>query len=321
MAGDCERVGVVLLNLGGPKDLSQIEPFLVRLLSDPMVVPIPWPVRTWLARRIARRRAPMVAEHYRAIGGGSPIDEQSKLQAEALGRGLGSGFLIKYAFRHAAPFIEDAIQELVSAGVGKVLALTAYPQWSQTTSGSSIQELKKRAKQYGLEMWVTPSFPEARRYIQALLEASLPLIEEQTYVLFTAHGLPQRLVDKGDPYVSEVHNTVKALASGLPAGVKHALVFQSRMGPAKWTKPYLTDEIERLGKSGIEDLVLIPVSFVCENLETLYELDIEIADFAKSCGIKRFFRAETPGLRAGFIEGLQEMVIDAVDKAGWRARL
>lgn len=319
MAKDVDSVGVVLLNLGGPRDTSDIEPFLVNLLSDPQVVGLPWPLRPWLAKRIARRRAPLVAKHYQAIGGASPIDEQSRSQAQELGRRLGPGFLVDYAFRHAEPFAADAIRSLVSAGVRKVVALPAYPQWSQSTSGSAIEDFRRQAARHAVEMDWVKSYPEAPGYIQALLDAALPSLQNCSYVMITAHGLPQRLIEKGDPYVKEVQKTADAFVRRLPAGTRHSVAFQSRMGPAAWTQPYLTDEIVRLGQSGVKDLVLVPISFVCENLETLYELDIQVAQLAGQCGIERFVRVPTPGLSVSFIDALAELVLETAHQAGWRS--
>jgi len=312
-----QKTGVVLLNLGGPVSLEAIHKFLINMLSDPDLVPIPWPLRPILAHRIAKRRCGVVAEHYRAIGGQSPIGEQTEAQVAALAKQLGQGYLVKHAFRHSPPDAVRAVKELVARDVKQIVALPAYPQWSQTTTGSALKDLKKACRPYPLDLRATPSFPDGPGYIQALAEEAYDLLEENTHVIVSAHGLPQRIVNKGDPYLAEVERTFAALKAELPRGVTCSLAFQSRLGPIEWTRPYLTDEIRRLGQAGTRSLMVVPVSFVCENLETLYELDLETAQLAKECGIATYRRAATPGTHPAFIDELTGLVLRTVKLAGW----
>jgi protoporphyrin/coproporphyrin ferrochelatase len=311
------KTGVVLLNLGGPESLEAIHDFLVNMLSDPDLVPIPWPMRPLLARRIAKRRSAVVAEHYRAIGGKSPIREQSEAQVAALAKQLGRGFAVKYAFRHSPPDTARVVRELAAQGVKQIVALPAYPHWSQTTTGSALKDIKKACRPHSLDLQATPSFPDGPGYIRALAEEACDLVEENTHVLVSAHGLPQRIVNKGDPYVTEVERTFAALKAQLPEGTACSLAFQSRLGPVEWTRPYLTDEISRLAAAGTSSLLVVPVSFVCENLETLYELDLETAQLAKENGITTFRRAAAPGTHPAFIDELTRLVRRAVKQAGW----
>jgi ferrochelatase len=308
---DRQPTGVVLMNLGGPRNEEEIAPFLTSLLSDPQVVPVPWPVRPLLARKIARRRSPAVAEHYRAIGGSSPIEEQTRAQVEALELELGDGYQVRHAFRH--------MREFAAAGIRRVVALPAYPQWSQTTSGSAVRDLGRAARPHGIRVREAPSYPEEQGFILALTELVQPYLADCEHLIISAHGLPERIVRKGDRYVNEVCQTARALAVALPEGTSWSLAFQSRLGRMEWTRPYLTDEIRRLGEAGVRSLVVVPVSFACENLETLYELDIETAELARSCGIEKYQRVPAPGCHRAFIHELAQVARRTSREAGWEA--
>jgi ferrochelatase len=303
--------------MGGPANEHEIAGYLRRLLSDPEIMPLPWPLRTLLARRIARRRAPHTAEHYRAIGGASPIADETRVQAEALARELGSGFRVRYAFRYSEPGAEQVTASLAHEGVRRLVALPAYPQWSRTTSGSATDDLGRAARKAGLDLTVARSYPQGPGFVDALWDQAGALLADSTHVVFSAHGLPLRIVRAGDPYVDEIEKTVAALAARLPADTPYSLAFQSRMGMAEWTRPYLADEIQRLGQDGVNAVLVVPVSFACENLETLYELDIEIAALARRCGILAYRRAPAPGCHVGFIAELARVARDAVRGAGW----
>lgn len=172
-----QPTGVVLMNLGGPRNEDEIAPFLTSLLSDPQVVPVPWPVRPLLARRIARRRSPRVAEHYRAIGGRSPIEEQTRAQVEALELELGEGYQVRHAFRHSPPGADRVMREFAAAGIRRVVALSAYPQWSQTTSGSAVRDLNRAARPHGIKVREAPSYPEEEGFILALKELIQPYLD------------------------------------------------------------------------------------------------------------------------------------------------
>jgi len=311
------HIGVVLLNLGGPYGQEAVAPFLRSLLSDPDVMPLPWPLRPLLARRIARKRAPVVAEHYRRLGGGSPIEEQTRAQVAALQDALGPGFLVRFAFRHAPPRARQAVRELAAAGVRQLVALPAYPHWSGSTTGSALRDLERAAALHGIQVCPVRSYPEGRGYLEALAQLTRPLLSDGARVVLSAHGLPESFVRRGDPYVDEVRATARALADYLPAGTECTLAFQSRMGRGEWTRPYLVDEIRRLGKEGAGAVVVVPLSFACENLETLYELDVEVAGLARSSGIASYRRVPAPGNHDLFIDELATQVQRRVTAAGW----
>jgi len=310
-------IGVALLNLGSPETPAEIPDYIRRLLSDPDVLPLPWPIRQLVGRVAAYRRSGFVAEHYRAIGGRSPLHAETRRQVEALRSALGRDFVVRFAFRHSTPFAGPVLDGLVAAGVKRVVALPAYPQYSRTTTGSGVRELRREAFKRGVEICEVRSYPDAPGYLDALAEETTKLLEPGAHVLYCAHGLPLRIVEAGDPYVDEVERSVRALVSRLPTGTSHSLAFQSRVGRMKWTGPYLRDELRRLGAEGVRALVLVPLSFVCENLETLYELDIEHAALATEAGIKRYRRVPTPGSHPSFIRALGELCRQAVQDAGW----
>ena len=313
-------IGVVLLNLGGPESEEEIPLFLRRLLSDPDVVPIPWPIRPLLARVIAHQRKDRVVHHYRAIGGKSPIGEQTRAQVQAIQARLGNGYLVRHVFRHSAPWARDVVRELSNLEVRRLIALPAYPQWSRSTTGSALADLEQAAKGCSLAVRAVRSYPAAPGWIEALRSLLFPLLEDGTHVIFSAHGLPARSIRRGDPYVGEVQETAAALAALLPRGTGHSLAFQSRLGPVEWTRPYLTDELCRLGTAGCRAVVVVPVSFVCENLETRYELDSETAEWARQCGISSYHRVPTPGCHPAFIEELALQVQRTTREAGWEKK-
>jgi len=309
--------GVLLLNMGGPEKKEDIALFLRSLLGDPMVFGAPWPVRPLLARMITSRRLEMVSEHYEAIGGKSPVIPETRAQAEALSLKMFRACPVNYAFTYSEPKPETAVLEMKAAGIRRIIALPLFPQWSKTTSGAVVRDVKKACTNQGLELAVTRSFPDEAGYIKAMAELTLPLVGEGAYVLYSAHGLPESVIRKGDPYVQEVESTVSALKESLPRGVQSSCAFQSRVGPVRWVRPFLDEEIRRVAQEGVKSIVTVPVSFVCENLETLYELDIEIAQLAAECGIESFKRTPAPGVHPAFIGMLEKLVIQTSEKAGW----
>ena len=200
-----------------------------------------------------------------------------------------------------------------------VTSLPAYPQWSQTTSGSAVRDLGRAARLHGIQVRQAPSFPDEEGFIVALRELIQPYLADCEHLIISAHGLPERIVRKGDQYVNEVCRTAQALAGELPEGLSWSLAFQSRLGRMEWTRPYLADEIRRLGEAGVRSLAVVPVSFACENLETLYELDIETAELARSCGITRYRRVPAPGCHRAFIHGLAQVARRTSRESGWEA--
>lgn len=312
-----EPIGVALLNMGGPASVGEIRPFLTRLFSDAVMLPLPTPLRQLAARVIAWRRAPRVAGRYKAIGGGSPVGSESARQAGALQERLGDSFAVRHVFRYSDPGPGAVLDQLYLQGVRRLVALPAYPQWSVTTSGSSVSHLGRAANHLGVEWLEAPSYPAGEGFVRTLAQGILPLLTGAEHLLFTAHGLPRRVVDRGDPYVEQVEQTVRALGCELPESPPRSLAFQSRLGPVEWVGPNIDDEIRRLGSAGIRKLVVAPVTFTCENLETLWDLDREMAELARQCGIEDYCRAPVPGIHPDFIGQLARLVREQAHRAGW----
>ena len=301
-------IGVILLNLGGPAGEWEIPHFMRRVLSDPAILSLPWPFRPLLASLIVWRRRAAVVEHYRAIGGKSPLAEQTQAQIQALQQLLGTDYLVRYVFRHSAPRADAVLRELAALGIRRIIVLPAYPQWSKSTTRSAMLDLMDAASEHRMEVQSVHSYPTAPGLIEALAEQAASGQNGATHVIFSAHGQLVRDVHRGDPYTQQVRETVAALASRLPPGVPSSLAFQSPVGPLAWTKPSLGEEIRRVGSLGCRTLVVVPVSFTCENLETLFELDIEMARLAAAHGITSYKRIPTPGCHPAFIRTLADLV-------------
>jgi len=314
---DGPRWGVALLNMGGPATTADVQGFLERLLSDPYVTGIPvGGLRRWVARRVAKKRAPLTIPRYQAIGGGSPIRPQTEAQAQALSLAL-EGLPVAAAMRYSAPSADEAAQKLAAAGATHVVALPLYPQYCRATSETSQLDFKRAAAARGLAVREVRSYPALEGFIEAISEnihAILPHLMNPV-VIFSAHGLPERMAKKGDPYPGEIHATVRALAARLPAGVPHKLAFQSRLGPVKWLGPYLDEVVRRVATGGQQDVMVVPISFVSEHIETLHELDVEVRAIAEEAGVRRFVRVPTVQTHPAFIAGLAELASRAIETA------
>jgi protoporphyrin/coproporphyrin ferrochelatase len=318
------RIAVFLLQLGGPKTLADIEPFLKNLFED--VLPVPRLVRPMVARMVARRRAPKVAPQYRLMGGGSPLLANTEAQAGALESELerrGWNAKVLVTMRFAPPRALTALAEAQRDWADATwVALPLYPQYSFATTRSSLDELQAlltAAEQTRLQ--IVQAYPKEPGYVEALAAAvdeavaRVPAeLHSAAHVVFSAHGLPLRLVRQGDPYPEQVRDTVAATMAKVRAVLPHTLAFQSRVGPVKWLEPSVIDMVSALGKGGTKALVVVPVSFVSDHIETLVELDIDLRETAKQAGVVHFERAATPGVRSPFIGGLAGLVERAVEQ-------
>ncbi len=312
------RWGVALLNLGGPQTPGDVEPFLFNLLDDMLGVPF-GPLRRLLARRVAKKRARVVAPRYEAIGGGSPLRQQTETQARALAAALGDlGAPVAVAMRYAPPRADEAAATLKESGATHVVALPLYPQYSKATSGSSLADFRAAAEAAGLRSAeVAEGWPEMSGFVEAVaadLNAQLDGLNNAV-VVFSAHGLPEKSARNGDAYPGEVARTVAALASRLPSGTRWTQAYQSRLGPVRWLGPHLDETVRRLGAEGARAVVVVPVSFVSEHLETLYELDIELEAQARAAGVKTYRRVATPQSHPAFIAGLADLVRQVITRA------
>ncbi len=324
-------LGLVALNLGGPGSLDEVEPFLRRLFGDPEVIQLGWarPLQPLLAWAIARRRAPVSREAYAQIGGKSPIAGESRKQAEAVAEALGRrGHVVVPSVAMAAwhPNAEEALAELAAAGVRRVVALPLYPHESRTTTGSSLGQLETaRARRGdGIEIAEIRRYPDADGYLAAVADrieeaiAGLPPEHrDRAPVLFSAHGLPESYIRRGDPYLDDVRTTVQAVARRLGLGPRVKLCFQSRVGPQRWLGPSTETALDELAAAGETAVVVVPIAFTGEHIETLQEIDILYRERALAAGIRHFARARTVGCHPAFIGALADLVEAAARGRGW----
>ena len=316
---------VILFNLGAPCCEKSTRPFLFNLFNDKAIITIINPFRWVLAHFISRRRAPMVNKDvYSHLGSRSPLIEHTHAQANTLKeklQGLGVNPQVVVAMSYAPPTIENAVDVAKASVAGKVILLPLYPQFSTTTTGSAMNEWNRYANKVSLHKDVVAidQYPQQDKVVAAhvkLIRRALSQvpINETVRVLFSAHGLPQKIVDKGDPYERQVHMTVNAVVEKLISEGEElqdwVICYQSKVGPLKWLEPSLDTEIERAGRDGIGVLV-IPIAFVSEHSETLVELDVEYREMAEEAGVPFFIRVPTVSTESLFIEGLAELVIEA----------
>jgi ferrochelatase len=315
------KLAVVLFNLGGPDGPDAVEPFLRNLFADPAVVSLPGLIRWPLAWMIAAHRAPIAREIYARIGCRSPILEETQSQASALERLLkarGHEARVFVAMRYWKPFSDDTASVVVAWRPERTVLLPLYPQFSTTTSASSIRAWSVAARGAGL---VGPQsriccYPRGKGFIAAVValirEAwarRRPGIEYR--LLLTAHGLPKRIIGRGDPYQWQVEQSAAGIVAGLAIkNLDWTLGYQSRVGPLQWIGPATDDEIRKAAGRG---LVVAPIAFVSEHSETLVELDMEYAKLAGESGVMDYIRVPTVGIHPGFIDGLAEMVLRAAD--------
>jgi ferrochelatase len=332
---DGERVGVLLLNLGGPESLEDVQPFLFNLFADPDIIRLPRLFRFLqrpLAQFISTLRAPKSAEGYAAIGGGSPLRQMTAEQADALSLALKGKNLpakVYVGMRYWHPFTEEAISQIKSDGITRLVVLPLYPQFSISTSGSSLRLLENifREDEYLVNMQhtVIPSWYQREGYVQAmanLIEKEVYKFEkpEEVHIFFSAHGVPVTYVeDAGDPYKAEMEECVELIMNAVKdrgINCQHTLAYQSRVGPVEWLKPYTDVTIRELGKCGIKNLLAVPVSFVSEHIETLEEIDMEYRQLALESGIKNWGRVPALGCEPTFIADLADAVIEALPYVG-----
>ncbi len=313
-------IAVLLLNMGGPDSLLAVKPFLENLFSDPAITGLPRFLRQPLAAMLSSSRAKKVTPRYDLIGGRSPLNSITKkqcdvLESELTDRGLDS-ISVRPALRYWHPFISESAAWVREKEVEKIIALSLYPQFCRATTGTCLDELKSTlgANDMLHMVEVVDRWPVNPGYIGALAgtitEAlqSIPEPErDDTVILFSAHGVPQSLIRKGDPYLAETTQTVKSVMRIL-GDRPNTLAFQSRLGPVKWLEPSLSDALAQLAKKGKPPVVVVPVSFVSDNIETLYELDIQHKEIAEGLGIKTYVRAPTLNTRPDFIAALADLV-------------
>jgi len=310
-----ERTAVLLLQMGGPDSLESVEPFLYNLFSDRDIIKIgPAFLQPFIARMIVKRRAPKSAANYRDIGGKSPLRELTEEQSRELEKLLGPGYRCSVAMRYWHPFAKEALAELKNEGIRKIVALSLYPHYSRATSGSSFNDLERAVKASGASFDVLSvrQFYNHPLYIKALIEKitlGLSGFQDRSKVqlFFSAHSLPQSFIADGDPYLDHIQETVRLTMEHF-GEVEHHLAFQSRAGPVKWLEPSTGDKLKELAELGHTQVLMVPLSFVSDHIETLHEIDIEYREEAHHLGITDFRRMESLNSSPTFIQCLAELV-------------
>ena len=318
------RTAIVLFNLGGPDRLESVRPFLVNLFTDPAILRVPAFIRPFLARRIALARVAPATENYKLLGGGSPLLGLTEQQARALEAALPDREARCFiAMRYWHPFSLEAARTVKAWDPDEVVLLPLYPQFSTTTTGSSLVAWREAAVQVGLVKPVTTicCYPDAPAFVAATAaivrdhyhraRTALPP-GRRLRVLFSAHGLPEVIVKAGDPYQMQVEATVAAVVAALAVpDLDHVVCYQSRATPQTWIGPSTDAEVERAAKDGAAVLV-VPIAFVSEHTETLVELDVEYRELAEKAGVPGYFRVPTQNADAGFIGALAGLVRQAL---------
>ena len=319
---------VVLFNLGGPDDLAAVEPFLVNLFSDREIIELPFgaALQPVMARLIAKLRGPSVRKNYQLIGGGSPQLRITRAQAEALEEQLNAGlggqraFRVFIAMRYTRPSSADALDAIAAAGIRKIVTLTLFPHWSKATTGSSRNEFERaladpRWASHRLEVSHIEHYYNDPGYLDAMTATvraaweTIPVERRnRTVILFSAHGLPQKFIDEGDPYVAHIQATRWGILARLDLPNRQLLAYQSRTGPVKWLGPGTEETLGELGREGVKDVFVIPLSFVSDHIETLYEVDMLFSRAAREAGISGYYRPDALNTHPLFIDALARLV-------------
>ena len=322
-----EKIGVVLLNLGGPDSLEAVEPFLYNLFVDPDIINFPgsFLVRKWLAKQISSRRHPKIQEQYKQIGGKSPLKEFTLGQCRLLEIELNKRFPAKVyaAMRYWHPFTEEVLDELEREGITRVILLPLYPQYSKATTESSVKEWKKQLEARGnktIEWSLIEHYYDFPPYLDAFVERINQGLEkfpaekrDKIDILFSAHGTPMKLVREGDPYSGHICETVTAVMQRGGWTNPHHLCFQSKVGPQKWLTPSTPAMIEDLAKKGVKNMLAVPIAFASDHLETLFEVGIEFRHLAKEAGVEQFEVTEGLNYSEKFIDALAHLVFQKAE--------
>ena len=324
------RVGVVLFQLGGPDSLDAIEPFLYNLFCDPDIIDFPFArlAREPLARLISSRRAGKVRKHYAEIGGKSPIGEVTARQAHALEVELNKSFpaRVVVAMRYWHPLTDAAIRELADFAPEEIVLLPLYPQYSSTTTGSSLNEWKRQfPPQAAATVHVVREFYAHPPYLDALVEridqalgrfrrsnGHAERVPSDVHLLFSAHSIPASVIARGDLYQAQIETTVKLVMERGKWANSHSLCYQSRSGPGRWLQPFLQESLQAIAARGAERLLVVPIAFVSDHVETLHEINIEAREQAESFGIRQFEVMEGLNDSPRFITALADLVLRAL---------
>lgn len=318
------KLAIALFNLGGPDGPDAVEPFLFNLFNDPAILRVPWPVRRLLARLISRRRAPKARGIYAQIGGGSPLRANTEAQARALEAELAELGEVRAfpVMRYWHPMTAQAVSDIRDFAPDRLVLLPLYPQFSTTTTASSLAAWTRESRKQGLavETRTLCCYPSEQGFVTAIaaltragLAAAAP--HGRPRILFSAHGLPEKVVKAGDPYQWQVEQTAAAVMEALgPVEADSVVCYQSRVGPLKWIGPSTEEELRSAGDARAP-VVVVPLAFVSEHSETLVELDIEYAELAHEYGIPHYGRVPTVSTHPAFIAGLAQVVRAALARS------
>ena len=317
------KLAIVLFNLGGPDSPAAVRPFLYNLFRDPAIITLPAGLRHLLASFIARRRAPVAQKIYEHLGGASPLLPGTQAQAQALSAAMApyaDEVKIGIAMRYWHPFSDQTARELAAWKPDRVLLLPLYPQFSTSTSGSAADDWRRAAKKAGLDaptqlVCCYPRLPGWALAQADLLRQKLAAVGEgaPVRILFSAHGLPKKFIEGGDPYQAQIEMGAKTIIAALGReDLDWTICYQSRVGRLEWIGPSTDAEIERAGRDG-KGVVVLPIAFVSEHSETLVELDIEYAHLAQKCGLPFYLRVPTVDTHPAFIQALAELAGQALE--------
>ncbi|QTC90923.1 ferrochelatase [Brevundimonas goettingensis] len=318
------RIAVVLFNLGGPDDAASVKPFLFNLFNDPAIIGLPGFLRTRLAKLISSRRETSAQANYAMMdaGGGSPLLSETRRQASALEAVLASALpgdevQTFIAMRYWHPLTEETAVDVAAFGPDEVVLLPLYPQFSTTTTQSSLKAWREAYAGSGRSRAIC-CYPQGGGWIETQAEEIRSILAETRdrpiRILFSAHGIPEKLVAKGDPYQEQIETTVAAIVARL-GEVDHRICYQSRVGPMKWLGPSTPEAIAEAGRDGV-GAVVVPVAFVSEHIETLVELDIEYRHLAERTGVAPYIRTPTVSLSEPFIAMLSDAVVASLGRTG-----
>ncbi len=308
--------GVILLNMGGPDSQEDVRPFLYNLFSDREIIPLGPPfMQKILAWIIARKRAPKSMATYQKIGGGSPLKRITGEQATALQDKLKKHghFIVAAGMRYWPPYSENVLDDLIKQGATRIITLTLYPHYSKATTGSSLDRLKKSIRKKNLDITLLDisSWPKQRNYIQAVSDNIMNGLSEfegnDTEVVYSAHSLPVSFIEAGDPYVKHTKQTISEIEK-LTGKAGH-LCYQSRSGPVEWLEPSTPDMLKTLAQKGTKNILMVPISFVSDHVETLYEIDMLYKEQAQELGMN-LRSSRSLNCQDLFIEGLKELVLE-----------
>lgn len=328
-------VALILMTYGTPDGPDTVESYLYNIFVDPDLIELPWymaPFRTLLARKISKSRREEAAHNYRRLPGGrSPLNELTLAQGEAVAQRLAGEASLRpfLGMRYWHPRVDDAVRRIVDAGIRDVVLLPMYPQFARATNTSSLNDFKRAVRELGvrdLRVRAVCCFPDNPKMIQAMANAIRRVLDAipegeraATPLLFSAHGLPQAVVDRGDPYRSHVETTTRLVVEALGGHPRVINCFQSRVGRQVWIKPYTEDVIQELIAEKVKRIILYPVSFITEHSETLFELDMLYGDMIREAGID-FHRVPALGTDPLFIDGLADEVRSALAGPLYAAR-